>query len=107
VQLSRVYELLNYGEHGTTVDEVFYSCDVSVLVTGGSSNTKTHSKKASAKKASAERATSTGSLDTVKQLIHHQEKNGAEAADFTMASNAYSKVCVLLGVICLVVEALA
>ena len=29
VQMSRMYELLNYSEHGTTVDNVLYSCDFS------------------------------------------------------------------------------
>lgn len=27
--MSRQYELLNYSEHGTTVDNVLYSCDFS------------------------------------------------------------------------------
>ena len=30
LQLSGQYELLNYSEHGTTVDNVLYSCDFSV-----------------------------------------------------------------------------
>ena len=29
IQMSRMYELLNYSEHGTTVDNVLYSCDFS------------------------------------------------------------------------------
>ena len=29
LQMSRQYELLNYSEHGTTVDNVLYSCDFS------------------------------------------------------------------------------
>lgn len=29
VQIGKHYELLNYSEHGTTVDNVLYSCDFS------------------------------------------------------------------------------
>lgn len=29
LQMSRHFELLNYSEHGTTVDNVLYSCDFS------------------------------------------------------------------------------
>ena len=29
LQMTRHYELLNYSEHGTTVDNVLYSCDFS------------------------------------------------------------------------------
>ncbi len=34
VQMTRHYELLNYSEHGTTVDNVLYSCDFSDKVSG-------------------------------------------------------------------------
>jgi hypothetical protein len=94
VQLSHVYELLSYGEHGTTVDEVFYSCDVSVLVSGGGSTSKSQSKKSASAKNVQNRANA-GNLDSIRQLMNN-EKSSSDPTDFTAASTAYSKVCMLL-----------
>lgn len=90
-----MYELINYGEHGTTVDEVFYSCDVSVLITGGGSGSKNQTKKSSAKNNTQHRTSASSNLDSVRQLISTDKIGGGDPADFTASSNAYGKVCVM------------
>ncbi|XP_068086806.1 PHD finger protein 12 [Anabrus simplex] len=41
-ETTKHYELLNYSEHGTTVDNVLYSCDFSEKSSGGIEKTKVH-----------------------------------------------------------------
>jgi hypothetical protein len=94
-QLSHVYELLNYGEHGTTVDEVFYSCDVSVLITGAGGGSKNQTKKSSAKNIAQHRTSAASNLVSVRQLINNEKIGGGDAADFTASSTTSGRVRIL------------